>query len=92
MKRFPKQEYSIPFFKEEGFIRKLCPKCHEYFWTQNPEQETCRESTPEGCAFYSFINDPPTKKNYSLRGMREAFISFFKKQGHTVLNPYPVVA
>ncbi len=92
MKKFPKEEYSVPFFKETGYVRKLCPKCGEYFWTQNPDQETCGEARPEGCAFYTFINNPPTKKNYSLREMREAFLSFFEKRGHARTKPYPVVA
>jgi alanyl-tRNA synthetase len=92
LKKFPKEEYSIPFFKEEGYVRKLCPKCGEYFWTQNPDQETCEEATPEGCTFYTFINNSPTRKSYSLREMREAFLSFFEKHGHTRIKPYPVVA
>jgi len=92
LKRFPEKEYSLPFFKEAGYVRKLCPKCGEYFWTQNPDQETCGEARPEGCAFYTFINDPPTRKSYSLREMREAFLSFFEKRGHTCIKPYPVVA
>ncbi|MDI6847348.1 MAG: alanine--tRNA ligase [Candidatus Bathyarchaeia archaeon] len=92
MKRFPAKEYSLPFFKEAGYIRKLCPKCEEYFWTQNPDQEICGEATLEGCAFYTFINNPPTRKSYSLREMRETFLSFFEKHGHTRIKPYPVVA
>ena len=92
MKKFPKKEYSVPFFKENGYVRKLCPKCGEYFWTQNPDQKTCGEATSEGCAFYSFINNSPTRKSYSLREMRETFLSFFEKHGHTRINPYPVVA
>ena len=92
MKKFPKEEYSIPFFKEEGYVRKLCPRCGEYFWTQSPDQETCEEATPEGCTSYTFIKNPPTRKSYSLREMREAFISFFEKRGHTGIKPYPVVA
>jgi alanyl-tRNA synthetase len=43
LKRFPAQEYTLPFFKEEGFVRKLCPKCREYFWTENPKLKTCGE-------------------------------------------------
>jgi len=92
LERFPKEEYSLPFFKEEGYIRKRCPKCGKYFWTQNTEQETCGEATSEECAFYTFINNPPTKKSYNLREMREAFLSFFEKNGHTRIKPYPVVA
>jgi alanyl-tRNA synthetase len=92
MDKFPEEEYSLPFFKEMGYVRKLCPKCGEYFWTPNPDQETCGEATPEGCAFYTFINDPPTRKSYSLSEMREAFLSFFEKYGHARIRPYPVVA
>jgi alanyl-tRNA synthetase len=91
-KKFPMEEYSLPFFKEAGYVRKLCPKCGEYFWTLNPEQETCGEATSEGCAFYTFINDSPAKKSYNYREMREAFLSFFEKRGHTRIKPYPVVA
>jgi alanyl-tRNA synthetase len=92
LKRFPAKEYALPFFKEQGFVRKHCPTCGEYFWTQNPKQETCGESTSDGCACYTFLNDPPTQKSYSLPEMREAFLSFFEKHGHTRVKPYPVVA
>ena len=92
MKRFPESEYHVPFFDECSYVRKLCPFCKEYFWTQNPDQKTCGESTPEGCAPLAFINNPPTHKGYSLQGMREAFLSFFDKRGHERIAPYPVVS
>ncbi len=90
--KFPAEEYSLPFFSESGYVRKLCPRCGGYFWTQVPGQETCGEATSEGCADYTFINDSPTKKSYTLREMREAFLSFFEKHGHARIKPYPVVA
>ena len=92
MKRFPEKEYHVPFFDENGYVRKLCPKCKEYFWTQDPKMKTCGESTSEGCAPYTFIGNPPTKKAYSLSEMRELFLSFFEKRKHTRIKPYPVVA
>ncbi len=92
MRKFSKEEYSVPFFREEGYLRRLCPKCNEYFWTQSPDQKTCQEATTEGCAFYTFIDNPPTKRRYSFSEMREAFLSFFEKNGHTRIRPYPVVA
>jgi alanyl-tRNA synthetase len=92
MEKFSLKEYSLPFFKDVGYVRKLCPKCGEYFWTQNPSQETCGEATSDGCACYTFIDDPPTRKSYGLREMREAFLTFFEKNGHTRIRPYPVVA
>jgi len=92
LERFPAEEYNLPFFKEAGFVRKLCPKCGKYYWTQNPDQETCREATSEGCATYTFINNPPTSRRYSLNEMRESFLSYFEKHGHARIKPYPVVA
>ncbi|UCG36589.1 MAG: alanine--tRNA ligase [Candidatus Bathyarchaeota archaeon] len=91
-KLFSENEYHVPFFDELGYIRKLCPKCREYFWTLIPEAQTCGEATSKGCARYTFINDPPTRRAYNLREMRQAFLSFFGNQNHEILKPYPVVA
>ena len=91
-KKFTAQDYTLPFFKQEGFIRKQCPKCEEYFWTQNADQETCGESGSDECGCYTFLGNPATAKKYSLSEMREAFLSFFEKNGHTRVKPYPVVA
>ncbi len=92
MKTFPESEYHVPFFDESGYTRKLCSVCKRYFWTQNPDQTTCGEATAYGCASLTFINNPPTRKRFGLREMREAFLSFFEKQGHERIKPYPVVA
>ena len=92
MKKFPESEYHVPFFDEYGYVRKKCPKCGEYFWTQNPNQELCGESTSAGCAAYTFIGNPPTKRKYNVKEMREAFLSFFEKRGHKRIKPYPIVA
>ena len=92
LNRFPAKEYRLPFFLNEGFSRKCCPSCGEYFWTQKSDQETCGESTSDGCACYSFLKNPPTSKGFSLPEMREAFLSFFENNGHKRINPYPVVA
>ena len=92
MEKFPEQEYNLPFFKQSGYVRKLCPKCGEFYWTQNEKQETCGEATSEGCSSYTFIKNPPTKRSYTLGEAREAFLSFFEQHGHTRIKPYPVVA
>ncbi len=91
-KSFPAQAYELPFFKQEGFVRKKCPKCGDYFWTQNAEMETCGEAGSDECGYYTFIGNPATKKAFSLPEMREAFLSFFEQHGHTRIKPYPVVA
>jgi alanyl-tRNA synthetase len=89
---FPEEEYHLPFFDEYGYVRKKCPVCGEFFWTQNGDQKSCGESTRKGCAEYTFIGKPPTRKPYSLREMRESFLSFFEGRGHTRIKPYLLVA
>ena len=91
-KTFTEADYSLPFFKQEGFVRKLCPKCGEYYWTQDAKQETCGESGSDECGCYTFLGNSATTKKFSLSEMREAFLSFFEKNGHTRIKPYPVVA
>jgi len=90
--QFTEKDYALPFFKQEGFFRKHCPKCGEYYWTQNQSQETCGESTSDECGCYTFINKPATKRAFTISEMRETFLSFFEKNGHTRIKPYPVVA
>jgi alanyl-tRNA synthetase len=91
-KSFPASAYELPFFKQEGFIRKQCSKCGEYFWTQNAQQETCGESGSDECGCYTFLGNPATNQKFTLPEMREAFLSFFEENGHTRIKPYPVVA
>ena len=90
--QFSEKDYALPFFKQEGFVRKHCPKCGEWFWTQNANQETCGESSSDECGYYTFINNPATKKSFKLPEMRETFLRFFEENGHTRIKPYPVVA
>ena len=83
------KEFAVPFFKENGFVRKQCECCKGYFWTQKSGERFCGDSP---CVQYSFIGKPPAKKPYSIHEMRELFLSFFEKNGHTRIKPYPVVA
>jgi len=92
LKTFPESEYRLPFFDEYGYVRKKCPRCGEYFWTLNPDQKLCGESTSAGCAVYTFIGNSPTKRRFTVGEMREAFLSFFEKHGHERIRPYPIVA
>lgn len=83
------KEFDIPFFKENGYRRKKCASCGSYFWTQQDDQNLCGDSP---CVQYSFIGKSPTNRSLSVHEMRELFLSFFEKNGHTRINPYPVVA
>lgn len=82
-------EYQLDYFKENGFVRKQCTKCGKNFWTRDSEIEFCGDPP---CVSYSFIGAPVFKKEYDISSMREAYLSFFERNGHTRVDRYPVVA
>ncbi len=82
-------EFAVPFFLENGFTRKRCPKCQSHYWTQDPDSPNCRDAP---CQEYTFIGNPPTRGSFTLAEMREKFLSFFEDKGHTRIKPYPVIA
>ena len=81
--------YEVEVFKREGFVRKKCSKCGRYFWSLNPDRELCGD---QPCVEYGFIGSPPKARRFDKRGFREAFLNFFKENGHSVVRRYPVVA
>ncbi len=82
-------EYQLDYFKENGFVRKTCPKCKTNFWTRDTDTEFCGDPP---CVSYSFIGAPVFKKEYDISTMREAYLSFFEINGHTRVDRYPVIA
>lgn len=83
------EEYlDISFLKENGFVRKKCPKCGKHFWTTS-DREICGDPP---CGGYTFIENPPFKKSFELSEMREFYLKFFEERGHTRIERYPVVA
>jgi len=85
----PPDAFDLPFFREHGFIRKQCPVCGEHYWTQDEASTSCGDAP---CVDYDFIGDPPTSRKYTIRDMREKFLSYFERHGHKRIAPYPVVA
>ncbi len=85
----PADEFRLPFFEENDFIRKLCPHCGLHYWTQDPDAGNCGDAP---CVDYTFIGNPPTKRRLTIGEMREKFLSFFEDRGHKRITPYPVVA
>lgn len=83
------KEYETSFFTKNSFYRKKCLKCGKNFWTLNPSRETCGE-TP--CEPYKFLLTPLMKYYNSIDDLRNDFLLFFKKNGHEIIKPYPVVA
>ena len=82
-------EYQLDFFKDNGFVRKQCPKCGKFFWTRDLERVTCGDAP---CDPYSFIGNPVFKKSFDLAEMREYYLKFYEERGHTRMGRYPVVA
>ncbi len=81
--------YKLEYFAEEGFHRKECPKCGAMYWTRDEDRDSCGEPP---CETYQFIDDPGFDQEYTLEEMREAFLSFFERNGHERIDPYPVAA
>lgn len=89
-RRFGRKEYEVEFFKNNGFVRKRCKVCGEYFWTLDPNRETCGDVECEG--EYRFIENRRWSPSWDLHNTIKKWSEFFKKKGHEVLDPYPVVA
>jgi len=84
----------LPFFTDNGFVRKQCVVSGLYFWTRDTTRETCGDTEVDE---YSFIGNPLIK-GFPERGaalkhrMRETFLDFFEQREHRVVGPYPVLA
>ena len=81
-------EYDLAFFHREGFHRRACAVCGAAFWSLG-DHDRCQEAP---CRDYGFIGRPVFARPYALRAMREAFLGFFERRGHTRLRRYPTVA
>jgi alanyl-tRNA synthetase len=82
------EEYQLEYFKTQGLTRKVCKSCGSAFWTRDHSREICGDAP---CEPYNFIGNPVFKP-HTLDSMREAYLSFFEKHGHTRVERYPVVA
>lgn len=82
------EEYQIDYFKTQGLTRKVCRSCSSAFWTRESSREICGDAP---CEPYNFIGNPVFSCS-TLDSMREAYLSFFEKNGHTRIARYPVVA
>ena len=83
----PNKYYVTETFKKEGFERKTCKLCGKSFWTVDNERELCGDPAHEP---YSFIKDKPKSVEYIE--FWNKFSNFFKKEGHAIVDSYPVVS
>jgi len=87
-KIFTPDSYKVELFKEKGFIRKKCSNCDLNYWTLDPDRTTCGETECEGG--YKFIGRKGP--NWDFHQTIANLTKFFEKNGHTPIEPYPVVA
>ncbi|HUK93216.1 MAG TPA: alanine--tRNA ligase-related protein, partial [Methanomicrobiales archaeon] len=81
-------EYLLDYFRDKGLERRICASCGSAFWTRDPERTLCGDAP---CEPYNFIGDPVFRP-HTIEAMREAFLSFFERNGHARIDRYPVVA
>ena len=87
-------DIDIPYFHEQGFMRKVCKVTDLWFWTRDEDRETSGDTTEDE---YTFIG-APIIAGYPQRGkalkdaMRETFLNYFEEHSHTRISPYPVIA
>lgn len=82
------KDYELEFFTDNGFQRKQCKGCGRFFWTLS-NRDTCGEAP---CVEYTFIGNPLFKEKMSVHEMRESFLSFLEREGHTRIARYPITA
>ncbi len=78
--------YRVRMF-QKGYSRQQCSKCSAYFWSLRKRND-CGDAP---CTLYTFF-DIPAKRRYSYREVRNLFLDFFKRNGHEIIEPRPVVA
>ncbi|MEM2007730.1 MAG: alanine--tRNA ligase [Ignisphaera sp.] len=79
--------FRVRLFSSRGHLRQECNYCKSYFWS-TMVRDDCGDFP---CTDYTFLNIS-SKKRSSYKEVRNLFLEFFKKRGHEVIEPKPVVA
>jgi alanyl-tRNA synthetase len=79
----------LKFFRDRNYERMQCPACKGWYWGIRGVHDRCGD-TP--CVEYSFIGAPKTPRKYNVGEMRERYLLFFERNGHTRVGRYPVIA
>ncbi|MDI6825653.1 MAG: alanine--tRNA ligase [Candidatus Aenigmarchaeota archaeon] len=82
------KHYKIDFLIDQGFIRKVCPKCGRGYWTLDEDREHCPD---QPCQFYEFLDNPPTSKRFDYVQTWKVIEDFFRKHDHASIRRYPIV-
>jgi len=80
--------FRVKPFVEREYIRQKCKVCKADFWARK-EREDCGDAP---CTDYYFFDIPIKSPPLSVEEVVEKFTGFFKRNGHEVIEPHPVVA
>lgn len=87
-KIFTPDQYRVKLFEDMGHERRQCKSCGKFFWSLDPDRTVCGDTVCEGG--YKFIGREG--KNWDFHQTIKRLTNFFKKNGHEVIDRYPVVA
>ncbi len=86
----PDKFFPTEKMREIGLERKQCSKCQTFYWTADPERETCGEPVCEGG--YSFIGVKACEHKMDFIDVWQRFSNLFEKRGYTPINRYPTIS
>ncbi|MEM1526555.1 MAG: alanine--tRNA ligase [Ignisphaera sp.] len=79
--------FRVNIFVGRGYRRQQCTQCNAFFWSI-VDRDNCGDVP---CTDYTFLKIP-AKRKLSYREVRDLFLDFFRRNGHEVVEPRPVVA
>ncbi|MBR9681644.1 MAG: alanine--tRNA ligase [Candidatus Altiarchaeota archaeon] len=82
----PETYYNFDTLKKDGFSRRKCPKCNNWFWSTG--KETCGDTPCEG----GYTHLGKADLGWDFLQAIERWEKFFEKNRHKVVEPYPIVA
>ena len=89
MVQLNENEYRLKFFLNNNYNRKICEVCKTPFWTKDKERKVCADIP---CTDYYFFDLDIKSPPLTVREVRQKFLKFFERKGHTIIQPKPVLA
>ncbi len=87
-RKFGRESYEVELFKREGFERRRCRSCGDWYWTTG-ESELCGDTKCVGG--YKFIGGS-VDGGWDFHEAVKNWSGFFERRGHKRIVEYPVVA
>ncbi|VVC01443.1 Alanine--tRNA ligase [uncultured archaeon] len=82
------KHYKVSALIDKGYTRQQCGKCGRFFWSVS-ERKVCSDPS---CIGYQFIGRKMADKPLGYVETWKKIEEYFKKTGHTPVEPYPTVA